>query len=165
MDCWKRLRLLTFQNSACAGSQEFLGDSISGGYSNVQNITTFAGIDAAGRVSSYAEGGRGRTRLSITLQYRRVAVDPDSLQVSANLIPQLSQPVRVGGPGITWFHDTRQPSPLDAVRGSYTSVQEFLASFEVRLAGELQPGGRDQFDVLRVWQAEVCAGAQYADGI
>jgi outer membrane protein assembly factor BamA len=48
--------------------------------------------------------------------------------VSANLIPQLSQPVRVGGPGITWFHDTRDPSPLDAQRGSYTSVEEFFAS-------------------------------------
>jgi outer membrane protein assembly factor BamA len=57
-----------------------------------------------------------------------VAVNPATLQVSANLIPQLSQPVRVGGPGITWFHDTRDPSPLAAVRGSYTSVQEFFAS-------------------------------------
>jgi outer membrane protein assembly factor BamA len=55
-------------------------------------------------------------------------VNPATLQVSANLIPQLSQPVRVGGPGITWFHDTRDPSPLDAERGSYTSVQEFYAS-------------------------------------
>ena len=61
-------------------------------------------------------------------EFRRVAVNPATLQVSANLIPQLSQPVRVGGPGITWFHDTREPSPLDAARGSYTSVQEFFAS-------------------------------------
>jgi outer membrane protein assembly factor BamA len=57
-----------------------------------------------------------------------VKVDPNSLQVSANLIPLLSQPVRVAGPGFTWLRDTRQPSPLDASRGSYTSVQEFLAS-------------------------------------
>jgi outer membrane protein assembly factor BamA len=34
----------------------------------------------------------------------------------------------VGGPGITWFHDKREPSPLDATKGSYTSVQEFFAS-------------------------------------
>jgi outer membrane protein assembly factor BamA len=57
-----------------------------------------------------------------------VAVNPATLQVSANLIPLLSQPVRVGGPGITWFHDKRDPSPLDATKGSYTSVQEFYAS-------------------------------------
>src|SRR6202041_3663191 len=61
-------------------------------------------------------------------EFRRVAVNPATLQVSANLIPQLSQPVRVGGPGITWFHDTRDPGPLDATRGSYTSVQIFFAS-------------------------------------
>jgi outer membrane protein assembly factor BamA len=57
-----------------------------------------------------------------------VEVNPNSLAVSASLIPQLSEPVRVGGPGITWFHDTRDPSPLDAQKGSYTSVQEFFAS-------------------------------------
>ena len=81
-------------------------------------------------------------------QYRRVAVNPATLQVSANLIPQLSQPVRVGGPGITWFHDKRQPSPLDATKGWYTSVQEFLRVVEVRFAGELQPDGRHQLHLL-----------------
>ena len=45
-----------------------------------------------------------------------------------NLIPQLSQPVTVGGPGITYFHDTRDPSPVDAQRGQYYSIQEFLSS-------------------------------------
>ncbi len=60
--------------------------------------------------------------------YRRVEVDPNSLQVSADLIPLLSQPVRVGGPGVTWFHDTRSPGPLDAVKGQYTTLQTFLAS-------------------------------------
>jgi outer membrane protein insertion porin family len=33
----------------------------------------------------------------------------------------------VGGPGITWIRDTRTPSPLDASRGTYTSVEEFIA--------------------------------------
>jgi outer membrane protein assembly factor BamA len=61
-------------------------------------------------------------------QYRRVEVDEASLQVSGDLIPLASQPVRVGGPGITWFRDTRSPNPLDAVKGSYTTIQAFLAS-------------------------------------
>ncbi len=39
--------------------------------------------------------------------------------------------MRVAGPGITWFHDTRTPSPLDAIKGSYTSVQQFLATSKV----------------------------------
>jgi outer membrane protein insertion porin family len=51
-----------------------------------------------------------------------------SLQVSADLIPLQSQPVRVGGPGVTWLHDTRSPGPLDAVKGQYSTVQTFLAS-------------------------------------
>jgi hypothetical protein len=92
-------------------------------------------------------------------------VNPATLQVSANLIPQLSQPVRVGGPGITWFHDKRDPSPLDASKGSYTSVQEFFASSKFGSEAKLQPGGCDQFDVLRFWQAQVCAGAEHAAGI
>ena len=98
-------------------------------------------------------------------EFRRVAVNPATLQVSANLIPQLSQPVRVGGPGITWFHDTRDPSPLDAQRGTVYVGAGVLRVLEVRIGGELQPRGRDEFDVLRVRQAQVCAGAEYAAGI
>ena len=60
--------------------------------------------------------------------FRRVSVDQNSLQVTANLIPLLAQPVRVGGPGITWIHDTRTPSPLDAQKGRYLSVQDFFAN-------------------------------------
>jgi outer membrane protein assembly factor BamA len=48
--------------------------------------------------------------------------------VSADLIPLLSQPVRVGGPGVTWFHDSRSPGPLNAVKGDYSTIQGFVAS-------------------------------------
>ncbi len=117
---------LTFQNPHFRGRQN-LANSISGGYSNVQNITTFQAstLQADFRIS---EKIKPTDTLIYNFVYRRVAVNPATLQVSANLIPQLSQPVRVGGPGLTWFHDTRDPSPLDATRGSYTSVQEFFAS-------------------------------------
>ncbi len=57
-----------------------------------------------------------------------MSVEANSLAISASLIPLLSEPVIVGGPGITWFHDTRSPSPLDAQKGNYFSVQEFLAT-------------------------------------
>ncbi len=117
---------LTFQNPHFFGKPN-LSTSVSGGYSNVQNITTFQASTLQGdyRVT---EKVRKADTLIYNFVFRRVAVNPATLQVSANLIPQLSQPVRVGGPGITWFHDTRDPSPLDAERGSYTSVQEFYAS-------------------------------------
>lgn len=99
----------------------------SGGYTNVQDITTFASSTLQGDIRITQKLGRKDTFI-YNFQYRRVAVDPNSLAISANLIPQLSEPVRVGGPGITWFHDTRTPSPLDAGKGSYTSVQDFYAS-------------------------------------
>jgi outer membrane protein insertion porin family len=117
---------LTFQNPHLEGKKN-LSMSISGGYSNVQDITTFQASTLQGDYRITQKVHRADTFI-YNFEYRRVAVNPNTLQVSANLIPQLSQPVRVGGPGITWFHDTRDPSPLDAVRGSYTSVQEFFAS-------------------------------------
>ncbi len=120
---------LTFQNPHFRG-RENLSNSISGGYSNVQNISTFQASTLQGdfRITQKV---RKTDTFIYNFVYRRVAVNAATLQVSANLIPQLSQPVRVGGPGITWFHDTRQPSPLDATRGSYTSMQEFYASSQL----------------------------------
>ena len=117
---------LTFQNPHLFGARN-LSASVSGGYSNVQDITTFASSTLQGDIRLSQKVKRADTFL-YDFQYRRVEVDEGSLQVSADLIPLLSQPVRVGGPGITWFHDTRSPSPLDAVKGSYTTIQAFLAS-------------------------------------
>ena len=93
----------------------------------MQDISTFQASTLQGDFRITEKVKRADTVI-YNFEFRRVAVNPATLQVSANLIPQLSQPVRVGGPGITWFHDTRDPSPLDAERGSYTSVQEFFAS-------------------------------------
>ncbi|SNS38409.1 Beta-barrel assembly machine subunit BamA [Granulicella rosea] len=122
----ERVATVTFQNPHLRNSKSF-ALQLSGGYSNVQNITTFASSTLQGDIRVTEKLTRKDTFI-YDFQYRRVAVDPDSLQVSANLIPLLSQPVRVGGPGITWFHDTRTPSALDAYKGSYTSVQDFFAS-------------------------------------
>jgi outer membrane protein assembly factor BamA len=107
--------------------KENLSDSISGGYSNVQNITTFQASTLQGNYRITQKVRRTDTFI-YDFEFRRVEVNAATLQVSANLIPQLSQPVRVGGPGITWFHDKRDPGPLDATKGSYTSVQDFFAS-------------------------------------
>jgi outer membrane protein assembly complex protein YaeT len=122
----ERVVTLTFQNPHLYGRQT-LSAQVSGGYSNVQDITTFA----SSKISFDFRVNQKVTRKDTFIydfEYRRVAVDPNSLAISASLIPQLSEPVRVGGPAITWFHDTRSPSPLDAHKGSYTSVQNFFAS-------------------------------------
>ena len=125
----EKVATLSFNNPHLLGHPA-LTASVSGGYSNVQNITTFQASTLQGDLRLTQKASRKDTFI-YDFQYRRVSVNPASLQVSANLIPLLSQPVRVGGPGVTWFHDTRQPSPLDATKGSYTSVQEFLASSKV----------------------------------
>ena len=122
----ERVATLTFNNPHFRGSETW-SNSISGGYSNVQNITTFQASTLQGDYRVTQRYKKADT-LIYNFQYRRVAVNPATLQVSANLIPLLSQPVRVGGPGVTLFHDTRQPGPLEADRGMFTSVQEFLAT-------------------------------------
>ncbi len=117
---------LTFSNPNLFGHPN-LTASATGGYSNVQNVTTFASSTLQGDVRLTQRIPKTDT-LIYDFEYRRVSVDPNSLQVSANLIPLLSQPVRVGGPGVTWYHDRRSPSQLDATKGSYTTVTTFFAS-------------------------------------
>lgn len=125
----ERVATVSFQDPHFRGSRK-LALQISGGYSNVQNITTFAASTLQGDFRLTQHPTRKDTFI-YDFVYRRVAVDPNSLAISPNLIPLLSQKVRVGGPQITWFHDTRNPSPLDAVKGSYTSVADFYASSKV----------------------------------
>jgi outer membrane protein assembly factor BamA len=120
----EQVAILTLLNPHLRDSRNFSA-AISGGYSNVQDITTFTSSTLEGDFR-ITEKWRKRDTFIYDFQYRRVEVN--NLQVSADLIPQQSQPVRVGGPGITWFHDTRSPSPLNAVKGSYTTVQGFYAS-------------------------------------
>jgi len=122
----EKVATASFNNPHLFGRKQLTG-SISGGYSNVQNITTFQASTLQGDFRVTQKFRRTDTFI-YDFEYRRVSVNPASLEVSANLIPLLSQPVRVGGPGITWFHDTRQPSPLDATKGSYTSLAEFIAN-------------------------------------
>ena len=121
----ERIATLSFTNPHFLNRQQ-LTATLSGGYSNVQNITTFSASteQADFRV---AQKFKKADTFIYDFQFRRVSVDPNSLEVTPNLIPQLSQPVTVGGPAFTWFHDTRDPSPLDAGRGQYFSFNEFFS--------------------------------------
>ncbi|MDE1177621.1 MAG: POTRA domain-containing protein [Edaphobacter sp.] len=122
----EQIAILTFQNPHLLGAKN-VAASVSGGYTNIQNITTFASSTLQGDFRITQKWKRTDTFIYDAL-YRRVEVDPNSLRVSQDLIPLLSQPVRVAGPGLTWFHDTRQPSPLNASKGFYSTIQTFLAS-------------------------------------
>ena len=122
----ERVATLTFNNPQFLGNPD-LTAAVAGGYSNIQNITTFQSQTLQGDFRVTQKYKKADTFIYHFL-YRRVAVNPDSLEITPNLIPQLSQPVTVGGPGITYFHDTRDPIPVDAQRGQYYSIQEFLSS-------------------------------------
>jgi outer membrane protein insertion porin family len=99
--------------------------SLSGGYTNSQDVTTYAASRLEGTVRLTERPTKPNT-LIYSFTYRRVKVDPNSVQVAPDEIPLISEPVRVGGPGITWIHDTRRPSPLDAQSGNYTTADEFF---------------------------------------
>jgi outer membrane protein assembly factor BamA len=122
----EQIAILTYQSPNSFGSRNF-STSLTGGYTNIQDITTFASSTLQGSLRVTQKWHRTDTFIYEFL-FRRVKVDPNSLRISSDLIPLLSQPVRVGGPNFTWFHDTRQPTPLDATKGVYASLQGFYAS-------------------------------------
>jgi outer membrane protein insertion porin family len=109
-----------------------IGLSFSAGYANSLDVTTY--------VASKLEGGmRFTEHFSIPnhflskantfiyeLDFRRVKVQANSLQVFPQEISLLATAVRVAGPALTWIRDTRD-SPMDAHRGTYTSFQDFLS--------------------------------------
>lgn len=120
----EQVAIVTLQNPHFLKSRTWSA-ALSGGYSNIQDITTFTSSTLQGDARLTQKPERKDTFI-YDFQYRRVKVN--SLQVSADLIPLQSQPVRVGGPGVTWFHDTRSPGPLDAVKGTYSTIQAFVAT-------------------------------------
>lgn len=103
-----------------------LSFSVNGGYSNAQDVTTYTASRLEGNFRITQHPGRVNTFI-YQFTFRRVKVDAATVQVAPNLIPLLSQPVRVGGPEFTWIHDTRRPQPLNAEHGWFNNVQEFLA--------------------------------------
>jgi outer membrane protein assembly complex protein YaeT len=117
---------LSFNNPQFFNKKNFSA-AVSGGYSNVQNISTFASSTLQGDFRVVQKFKRADTFI-YDFEYRRVSVNPNSLEITPNLIPTLSEPVTVGGPQLTFFHDTRDPSPLNAGKGQYFSLQEFIAS-------------------------------------
>jgi outer membrane protein assembly factor BamA len=67
------------------------------------------------------------TQILYRIVYRRVQVDPTTLQVDPNLIPLLSRPVRVGFPNVTYIRDTRD-NPIESTRGIYNTAYFDIAS-------------------------------------
>ena len=116
--------ILLYQYPGLFKNPNFSG-SLSGGYTSSQNVTTFSASStfATARVTHRLSKA---STLIYSFSYREVKVDPNSIQVSLALVPLLSQPARVGGPGVNYIRDTRD-DPLDAHHGTFTSAQLFLS--------------------------------------
>lgn len=120
-----------FQNPHFEGNRNF-GLTFSAGYANSQDVTTYVASKLEGGMrwtQHFNTPGSGISKANTfiyELSFRRVKVDASSLQVWPGAIASLSTATRVAGPGFTWIRDTRD-SPLDARRGTYTSLQEFLS--------------------------------------
>jgi len=127
----EKLNLL-YQIPHFEGSQNF-GLSFSGGYANSTDLTTYVATKLEGSVrltESFLTPGAHLSKantLVYELDFRRVKVRADSLQVAHTEIDRLATAVRVTGPAITWIRDTRD-SPLDAHKGTYTTFQEFFST-------------------------------------
>lgn len=109
-----------------------IGLDFSAGYANSLDVTTYVAskLEGSFRLSEHFSSSGFLFSKANTfvyqLNFRRVKVQANSLQVAPGEIAQESTATRVAGPALTWIRDTRD-SPLDAHRGTYTSFQEFLS--------------------------------------
>ena len=129
----------SLQQRALAGynAPSWLGNgrltlSLTGFYDNTLDITTFTSKRLEGSVQLHQCLGtadqcvsRPPSEMVYNFTYRRVQAS--NLVISPNLIPVLSQPTRVGGPGFTYIRD-RRDNPLESTKGTYTTVDASVAA-------------------------------------
>ncbi|HEY0784864.1 MAG TPA: POTRA domain-containing protein [Acidobacteriaceae bacterium] len=99
---------------------------LSGGYTDARDVSTYAASRLEGTARLSQRLNRPTT-LIYQMAFRRVKVDPNTLQIDPSEIPIAAASATVGGPGITWIRDTRRPSALDGQGGTYNTVQEFFS--------------------------------------
>ncbi len=120
----EQVALLSYQDPHVF-NKPTLNLTLSGGYNNSAVISTYKAsiLSGALRVSQRLSKP---TTLIYSFSYRRVSVNANTLQVSLSEIPLYAQPVRVGGPGVTFIRDTRDV-PLDAHHGTFNTGEVFLS--------------------------------------
>ncbi|MGA2217023.1 MAG: POTRA domain-containing protein [Terracidiphilus sp.] len=122
---------LLFEDPHFQNNRNFRLD-FSAGYANSLDVTTYVAskLEGSVRATEHFDTPGGFLNRANTfvyqLNFRRVKVQANSLQVAPGEITEESTATRVAGPALTWIRDTRD-SPLDPHRGTYTSIQEFLS--------------------------------------
>lgn len=123
---------LLYQIPRFEGDKNF-GLTFSGGYANSLDVTTYlaSSLETGARLTeNFLNPGSLLSKANTFVyefDFRRVKVEASSLQVAPSEIQEESTAQRVVGPGLTWIRDTRD-SPMDAHRGTYTSLQDFLSA-------------------------------------
>jgi len=95
-------------------------------YDKTQDVFTFTAQRIEASIQLEHRFNKSTTLL-YRMTYRRVSVDPNTLQIAPALIPLLSLPVRVAIPSFTWIRDTRD-NPIDSKRGMYWTADFGLAT-------------------------------------
>lgn len=105
------------------GSHENLSLTVSGVFDNANDIRTFHQQRAEGSVQLAQRLSR-----QYSMQYRFALrhVTISDLKISPELIPQLSQPVRVGITSMTFIQD-RRDDPVNSHRGIYNTLDVGIA--------------------------------------
>ncbi len=100
-------------------------------YDNSLDVSTFTSKRLEGKIDLRQQMGKQLPNRSTTLtyrfEYRRVEASNFATNLSPGLIPLLSLPARVGGPGITFIRDKRD-NPLESTKGNYFTLDAFVAS-------------------------------------
>jgi outer membrane protein assembly complex protein YaeT len=98
-------------------------------YDNTIDVSTFTSERLEGTIRAeqtlFKIEDRPLTTISYGFSYRRVKAS--NVEVSANLLPLLSRPTRVGSPNFLYIRN-RRDNDLETTHGSYTSVEGGVAS-------------------------------------
>ncbi len=104
--------------------------SVTAFYDNTIDVTTFTSQRLEGSVQAEQTLSRAAS-MTYKFAFRRVKASPppgdSQIPISESLIPLLSQPVRVGGPGFTYILN-RRDNELETTKGSYNTVDASIAS-------------------------------------
>jgi outer membrane protein insertion porin family len=98
--------------------------SLTSFYDNTIDVTTFTSQRLEGSVQAEETISKATT-MAYRFTYRRVKAS--NIDISADQIPLLSLPVRVGEPGFTYIRNKRDNN-LESTKGSYTTVDAGVAS-------------------------------------
>ena len=100
-------------------------------YDNSLDVSTFTSQRLEGKIDLRQQIGKlvpnRSTSLTYRFEYRRVSASDFAENLSPGLIPLLSLPARVGGPGFTFIRDKRD-NPLESTKGNYFTLDAFASS-------------------------------------